>query len=126
MGYASLQLNYNLEEKMKLSLILLVGLVLVACGGRKPAPVMTIQPNDKNLACNVIEAELVRHSNNVTKFDLEQGQRLRWNIGWGIGGAILWPLWFALDAQDAPAADKSAAERRIRQLNVYSNEKNCK
>ena len=99
--------------------------LLAACAGRSADPIQVAQPRDRQLQCNEIEAQMLQYSNAISDLDAEISRRNKRNIGWGVAGIFLFPLWFALDLGDAPEAEKAAYQKRKNQLARYGSMKNC-
>ena len=110
---------------MRTATILLLGFMLVACGGRSPNPIIPSLPSDIRLTCAEIEAELIAYHTDLAHYAIEKVQRKKWNIGFGIAGVLVWPLWFALDLEKAPEIEEKAIARRIVRLEHYSNIRKC-
>ena len=111
---------------MKLILTIFLSMALVACGGRSATPIQTAQPGDRQLSCEAIEAQVVQYQNTLPDLDLEISSRKKRNIGWGIAGIFLFPLWFGLDLGEAPETEKSAVQKRLNQLTRYAASNSCK
>ncbi len=110
---------------MKLILTIFLGVALVACGGRSASPIQTAQPGDKQLSCEGIGAQIVQYQNAKADLGAEISKRQKRNIGWGIAGIFLFPLWFGLDLGDAPETEGAAIQKRLNQLTRYAASNNC-
>jgi hypothetical protein len=72
-----------------------VGLALSACAGRDPQPIATVQPQDAYSDCTMIRAEIEANNAKATQLADEQGLKVAQNVGAGVVGLVIWPLWFA-------------------------------
>ena len=89
-----------------------VGLALSACAGRDPAPIASVQPQDMYSDCTMIRAEI--EANNAKAADLanEQGWKVAQNVGAGLAGLVIWPIWFGMDWKGSAAKDAAALQAR--------------
>jgi hypothetical protein len=73
-------------------------LVLGACAGRDAQPVATVQPQDVNSDCAMINAEISANNSRAESLATEQGWKTTQNVAAGVVGIVVWPVLFALDA----------------------------
>ena len=99
--------------------------ILVACVGRAPQLIPSVQPNDKRLACNQIEAEIIQRQNSLLDLETEKANRQKRNIGMGIAGFFLIIPWFFMDLGTAPETEATAINKRLNTLKRYANTKDC-
>ena len=111
-------------DKNILSVLLCVGL-LAACAGRSASPIQVTQPGDRNLSCDEIVAQMTQYNNEIADLDAEISSRQKRNIGFGVAGIFLFPIWFGLDLGDAPEQEKAAYKKRINQLVRYGANQKC-
>ena len=98
---------------------------LGSCMGRAPQPVATIQPADQFMDCTAIYAEIQGNNAKVQQLAKDNGWKVAQNVAAGVGGLVIWPLWFAMDFQGT--ADKEAAALQARQqyLGALAVQKHC-
>jgi hypothetical protein len=90
-------------------------LSISACAGRSPNPVAVSQIQDPTMSCAAIQAEMNANNNTVRDLSEEGGAKVAQNIAAGVAGVLIWPLWFAMDFQDAAGKETVALNNR----NVY-------
>ena len=96
--------------------VAVLGIVLSACAGRDPQPVTTVQPQDAYSDCTMIRAEIEANNVKVKELADEQGWKVAQNVATGVGGLVLWPLWFGMDFKGAADKDAAALEARQKYL----------
>jgi hypothetical protein len=104
-----------------LALMAMVG----ACAGRAPAPVAVAQPQDAGMDCAAINAEVGANTQKITALGGESGAKVAQNVAAGVAGLFIWPLWFAMDFQDAAGKETAALQSRQSYLATLSVQKNC-
>jgi hypothetical protein len=89
---------------------------LLACAGRDPQPIATVEPQDAYSDCAMIKAEI--QANNIKAQELanEQGWKTAQNVGVGLVGVVIWPVWFGMDFKGAAAKDAAALQARQQYL----------
>ena len=92
--------------------VAMLGIALVGCAGRDPQPIVTVQAQDTVADCTMIRAEIEANNAKVTQLANEQGWKVAQNVGAGVVGLVIWPVWFGMDFKDA--AGKEAATERCR------------
>jgi len=102
-----------------------VAVTLGACMGRTPDPVAVVQPQDRAMDCTAILAEIQANNAQVQQLAKDNGWKVAQNVAAGVGGLVIWPLWFAMDFQGT--ADKEAAALQARQqyLGQLAVQKRC-
>jgi hypothetical protein len=93
--------------------------------GRTPQPVAVVQPQDQFMDCTAIYAEIQGNNAQVQQLAKDRGWKVAQNVAAGVGGLVIWPLWFAMDFQGT--ADKEAAALQARQqyLGALAVQKRC-
>lgn len=110
---------------MKKTIALALVLTLAACAGRAPAPVAVVQPTDKALDCQAIAAEVAANDSKIRELGREEGGKVAQNIAAGVAGLIIWPLWFAMDFQNAAGKEVAALQQRQSYLATLATERRC-
>lgn len=85
---------------------------LGACAGRAPAPVAVVQERDQTSDCTAITAEIQSNTQQIASLGQEDGAKVAQNIAAGVAGLIIWPLWFAMDFQNASGKEGAALSQR--------------
>ena len=67
---------------------------LGACAGRDPMPIATVQAQDQYATCLQIRAEVEANNAKVQQLADERGLKVAQNVGAGVVGLIIWPVWF--------------------------------
>ncbi len=116
---------------------LIAGLLILAiagCAGRSERPITTNRAGDKELTCNVLNAEKIDNNNEIQTLELELARVAQSNrgvgIGFGIAGLFIFPLWlglFALDTKTDSAVriETTALNQRNSNLDRLLANKNC-
>jgi hypothetical protein len=89
-----------------------VGLALAACAGRDPQPIATVQPQDANSDCAMINAEIQANNKRAEALASEHDAKVAQNVVAGVVGVVVWPVLFAMDAKGAAATDAAALQAR--------------
>jgi hypothetical protein len=100
-----------------------LGVVLVGCAGRDPQPIATVQAQDQYADCTMIRAEIEANNAKVTQLANEQGWKVAQNVGAGVVGLVIWPVWFGMDFKDAAGKDAAALEARQKYLTVLAEQR---
>jgi hypothetical protein len=123
----SIQPNSGARKKNVMSakafLLTTIGLGLIACAGRDPQPVATVQAQDTYADCTQIRAEI--EANNVKAKQLadEQGLKVAQNVGAGVVGLVIWPVWFGMDFKDAAGKEVAALQARQQYLATLATQR---
>lgn len=97
---------------MKYAAVAFLTLSLAACAGRAPQPVATVQPQDVNIDCAMITAEIQANNIKVEELASEQGLKVAQNVAAGVAGLVVWPLLFGMDWQGSAGKDVAALQAR--------------
>lgn len=97
--------------------------VLVGCAGRDPQPLATVQAQDQYADCTMIRAEIEANNAKVTQLANEQGWKVAQNVGAGVVGLVIWPVWFGMDFKDAAGKEAAALEARQKYLTVLAEQR---
>jgi hypothetical protein len=110
---------------IKVGVMAIMAVCLAACMGRTPQPVAIIQPQDQMMDCTAIYAEIQANNGRVQQLAKDNGWKVAQNVAAGVGGLVIWPLWFAMDFQGT--ADKEAAALQARQqyLGALAVQRHC-
>lgn len=101
----------------------LVAIALGACAGRDPQPVATVQATDQFASCTQIQAEIEANNIKVKQLADEKGLKVAQNVGAGIAGVVIWPLWFAMDFKGAADTEVTALQARQQYLTTLATER---
>jgi hypothetical protein len=96
--------------------VAMLGIALGACAGRDPQPIATVQPQDTYSDCTMIRAEIEANNVKVKQLADEQGWKVAQNVGAGLAGLVIWPIWFGMDFKDAAGKDAASLEARQKYL----------
>ena len=75
-------------------LVAIASIALVGCAGRDPQPIVTVQQQDVYADCTMIRAEIEANNAKVKQLADEQGWKVAQNVGAGVVGLVIWPVWF--------------------------------
>jgi hypothetical protein len=101
----------------------MLGIALTACAGRDPQPIATVQAQDQGADCTMIRAEIEANNAKVTQLANEQGWKVAQNVGAGVVGLVIWPVWFGMDFKDAAGKEAAALEARQKYLTVLAEQR---
>jgi hypothetical protein len=97
----------------------------VACAGRDPQPVATVQPTDAMATCAIITAEIQANNIKVQELAGEEGAKVAQNVAAGVAGVVIPVLWFGMDFKGAASKEVAALQARQQYLTVLATER-CK
>ena len=100
-----------------------VGLALSACAGRDPQPVASVQAQDAYADCTMIRAEIEANNAKAKELSDEQGWKTAQNVGAGLAGIVIWPIWFGMDFKGAAAKDAAALQARQQYLTTLAEQR---
>lgn len=95
-------------------------IALGACAGRTPQPVAVSQVQDSTMNCAAIQAEIQANTSNISDLSSEEGSKVAQNVAAGVAGIFIWPLWFAMDFQDAAGKEGKALQARNQYLGALA------
>jgi hypothetical protein len=99
------------------------GLALSACAGRDPQPIATVQPQDQYSDCTMIRAEIEANNAKTKQLADEQGLKVAQNVGAGVVGIVIWPVWFGMDFKDAAGKEVAALQARQQYLTTLATQR---
>jgi len=99
---------------------------MVGCGGRVAHPIMSHQPNDLNLNCDLLIHEIgylnLQYKKKTKEYDLKEAA----DVGLLVGGWWLLGIpWFFIDLKDAEKVEYEAIQARILHLVELAKIKKC-
>jgi hypothetical protein len=97
--------------------------VLGACAGRDPQPIATVQIQDSTATCIQIRAEIEANNAKAKQLADEQGLKVAQNVGAGVVGLVIWPVWFGMDFKDAAGKEVAALQARQQYLTTLATER---
>ncbi len=100
-----------------------VGLALSACAGRDPQPIASVQLQDVYADCTMLRAEIQANNEKTTQLANEQGWKVAQNVGAGVVGLVIWPVWFGMDFKDAAGKDAAALQARQQYLTTLAEQR---
>jgi hypothetical protein len=103
----------------------LLALVVDGCADRAPHPAALIQPTDPHMDCEAISIEAQANNTKLQALGVESGNKVAQNVTAEVAGLFIWPLWFAMDFQDAPGKEVVAVNSRNQYLAAIAAQQNC-
>jgi hypothetical protein len=103
--------------------IICLGLSLAACAGRDPQPIATVQVQDTYADCVQIRAEIEGNNAKAQQLANEQGWKVAQNVGAGVVGLVVWPIWFGMDFKDAAGKEAAALQARQQYLTTLATQR---
>ena len=92
------------------------------CAGRAPAPVPVAQAQDRQMDCAAIFAESQSNASKIRELGSEEGSKVAQK---GVAGLLIWPLWFAMDFQNAAGKEGAALQSRQQYLATLADQRQC-
>ena len=105
------------------TVVAVLGIAVAGCAGRDPQPIATVQPQDQYSDCAMITAEIQANNVKVKELADEQGWKVFQNVATGVGGLVIWPLWFGMDFKGAANKDAAALQARQQYLTTLATER---
>lgn len=99
-------------------------LLLSACAGRTPAPVMAAQYGDQQKSCKALQFELQNIQGEMQRL-LPKTDKTGQNVALGVAGAFLLVPWFFMDFKEAEQTEYEAYRQRYNNLAIIAMDKNC-
>jgi hypothetical protein len=97
---------------MRYVLLAAVAAALCGCAGRDAQPIATVQPQDTNSDCAMINAEIQANNTRAQALSSEQNGKIAQNVAAGVVGLVIWPVFFAMDAKGAAATEAQELQTR--------------
>ena len=110
---------------MRLLGVVALGVALVGCAGRAPAPVAVIQPQDQFMDCTAIMAEVQSNNAKVQQLAADQGLKTTQNVAAGVAGIFIPVLWFGMDFQGTADKETQALQARQQYLASLAAQQRC-
>lgn len=111
--------------------IILIGLIsslllVTACGGRKPEPIMVKRLNDEKKNCKLLTYEIENLEFEIHQL-LPKTDKLKQNVAYGVAGwFFLYVPWLLMDFKNAEATEYEALAERHTHLASIAKSKGCK
>ena len=110
---------------MRIIMTITVVLLAAACAGRSPAPVALVQPQDRNIDCAAIFAEVAANNQTISKLGGEKGDKVAQNVVAITAGVIFLPFLFLMDFQGAAGKEIQALQARQQYLETLAEQQGC-
>src|SRR5262249_52486349 len=104
-------------------MVAVLGTGLVGCAGRDPQPMASVQPQDAYSDCTMIRAEIEANNMKTQQLANEQGWKVAQNVGAGVVGLVIWPVWFGMDFKDAAGKEAAALQARQQYLTTLATQR---
>lgn len=101
-----------------------VCVLLAACGGRTPNPVMVAQYGDQQKSCQALEFEMTNIQGEIQRL-LPNTDKTGKNVALGVAGWFLLVPWFFMDFKNAEQTEYEAYRQRYNHLAVIAMDKKC-
>jgi hypothetical protein len=107
----------------KVAITAALAVMLGSCAGRDPQPIATVQLQDQTMTCTQIRAEIEANNAKAKQLADEQGMKVAQNVGAGVVGLVIWPVWFGMDFKDAAGKEAAALQARQQYLTTLATER---
>jgi hypothetical protein len=74
-------------------------------------PIATVQAQDTYADCTQIRAEIEGNNAKAQQLANEHGWKIAQNVGAGVAGLVIWPIWFGMDFKDAAGRRRQPFKR---------------
>jgi hypothetical protein len=88
-------------------------------------PIATVQAQDTYADCTQIRAEIEGNNAKASQLANEQGWKVAQNVGAGVAGLVIWPIWFGMDFKDAAGKEAAASLQARQQYLTTLAEQRC-
>ena len=112
-------------KKITTTIIIASFMLLVACGGRTPQPVMVSQFGDQQKSCDALIYEIHNTEAEIQRL-LPKTDKTGQNVALGVAGWFLLVPWFFMDFKNAEATEYQALRQRHQHLTSIAMSKKCK
>lgn len=96
---------------------------MMACAGRAPQPVATVQAHDRTMNCDALMAEIEANNKRVSELAEERGLKVAQNVAAGVAGLVIPVLWFGMDWQGTQSTEINALQSRQQYLGRLAEER---
>lgn len=101
-------------------------LLVVACGGKKPEPVMVKRPGDENKNCKLLAYDIGNIEYEIHKLLPETKGKTVKNVAYGVAGYFTFFIpWLLIDFNNAEAKEYEALRARHDHLARIAEGKDC-
>ena len=117
----------NRKPKNRIIIMIVFVLMVAACGGREPEPVMVTRFGDENKNCKILIYDIENLEFEIHKLLPETKGKTMKNIGYGVAGFYTFFIpWLLIDFQNAEAKEYEALRARHAHLAEISTSKECR
>jgi hypothetical protein len=95
---------------------------VAACAGQAPQPLATIQPDDANLDCPAIYAEISSNNQRIEELGREQGWKVERKVAVGVAVPV---LWFGMNWQGTVGTEAKALQDRQSYFATLATQRHC-
>ena len=81
------------------------------------------QPQDVYSDCTMIRAEIEANNAKTKELADEHGLKVAQNVGAGLAGIVIWPIWFGMDFKGAAEKDAAALQARQQYLTTLAEQR---
>ena len=71
----------------------------------------------------MIRAEIEANNKKAQELSDEQGWKVAQNVGAGLAGLVIWPIWFGMDFKGAAGKDAAALQARQEYLTTLATQR---
>jgi hypothetical protein len=82
-----------------------------------------VQVQDTYADCTQIRAEIDANDAKTQQLANEQGMKVAQNVGAGVVGLVIWPVWFGMDFKDAAGKEAAALQARQQYLTTLATQR---
>ena len=112
------------KQLKAIGVLILSGILLVSCAGRKPNPVMVRQYGDDRKSCAALEQEIAFIEEEIKRL-MPKTQKTGKNVALGITGFFFIVPLFFMDFSEAEQIEINAFRQRYNHLVILAEEKRC-
>lgn len=94
------------------SFLTITAMVLTSCAGRDPQHIASTAAWDASLTCDQVRYMIAGNEREIADLQIEDSNKTASNVGWFVGGILIWPAWLMMDLKGAQK--KEIADYRAR------------
>jgi hypothetical protein len=105
--------------------LLVLSLLLAACGATQVTPTAISRPSDSALSCQQIESEIAKNRSEALRLTGADQTTEAGNVAKGVASAFFWPVLFTMDLSNADQIQLRALQDRNENLERLGRTRSC-
>jgi hypothetical protein len=88
-------------KRKPLAALVALSIGAAGCAGRDPHYIASTAAWDQSLTCEQIQYMMANNEREIADLEIEQSNNTMHNVGWFVGGLLVWPAWLMMDIKGA-------------------------